>query len=754
MTINQVSRAARVFGLALVVLLSACADEDRGDALSPTARAEASLALKVSDLNARVGDRIVVAIEATSSEGLAGIQGTLRFDPARLRFVGQIPQPGTIVIINESRLAQGDVRLVAMSPTVLGERAALFAFDVLAVSYTSGIGFNPEVIADVKTNELRSLAVRDVGLSGALPSGAEAVRWSYLDWAMFLDPNVGEEVAGIKANIGGLPTEGTLYGDATLAGGINVSDFADVGNTAVGNREVIIGTTTVDRVTAANVRPLAAGACQVGFSGPDCSSRVINVTDAIAIGQEAVGTNVPVVGDPIPLPKANYVSGDTVAFPAQTITGATRRFDRDSLYRLQGIVVVGQENVAAGACVSGELLIEPGTRIVGDSISMLVITRCGRIIADGTPTQPITFTCTGNSAGPAGIGPGCWGGLFVSGNAVTNEQDIVTLPQPLGPAPQLTPRNPVGGQFQRRGFGGTASHGGGNDADSSGVIRYVRFLYGGDNFGNLRFSNLTIASCGSGTVLSHIQVHSGEDDGIEFIGGRCNLKYLYATANHDDQFDYSFGYDGDVQFLVLQHARVGISDGDRQFEVDNTETATTYNNLPRTSPQIFNVTMVGGDGAFTGINPGTSHVNYRRGAGGTISNGLIVGGDVAFIVDNAQTCPANSGWNWNTTVVLGVDTLVKNNAACTPSPVQVGVNVDTAAYVAQLKAPFDALLPDFRPVGNGITSTLLTPATPPSGGFFDTSATYFGAVRPQGLNPAEVPWYAGWTVPWRSPTLR
>lgn len=623
MTRKQICNATHGLALAALVAVSACADDESLDTLSPRAQSDASLSIQLSDLNAGVGDRITLALEAESVFELAGVQGFLRFDPERLSFAGQIPESGVMVVINESEIERGEIRLGAVAPEGFGKRVALFAFDVRAAGYPGGIGFDVEVVGTVNAEAIGAAIARDVGLDATLPPAAEPVTWTYRDWAAFLDPSLEESDLKV-ALIPGLPDEGTRYGDANLNGAINVLDAADVNNTAVGNREVIIGTDApaVDRVTAANVRPLAVGGCAVGHAGADCSVRVINVLDAVAVAQEATFINVPVVGDVIPLSKGSYAGGETVSLPAQTITG-TRTFHRDTLYVLQGILRVGNE---AGA--AGQLVVQPGTRVEGEVESAIYVTRNGRLIADGTPTEPITFTCSGPKS------PACWGGVFIAGNAVVNEQDPA-----VGPAPAIPGRNPVGGQNQRQGEGGAVNFGGGNDADSSGVIRYARFMYGGreltpDN----ELNNLTIAGCGSRTVLSHIQVHGGSDDGLEFFGGRCSIKYLYATANDDDQFDYSFGYDGDVQFLLIQNLRVATNAGDKAFEVDNTETPATYNNTPRTSPQIFNMTSAGGN-----LGPGSTHINYRRGAGGTLRNMLLIRGATAFLIDDSQTCPAKIG---------------------------------------------------------------------------------------------------------------
>ncbi|MGH7575128.1 MAG: cohesin domain-containing protein, partial [Longimicrobiales bacterium] len=665
---RQIERSTRGLALAVLVAVGACADDESGDTLSPDMQADASLSIEVSDLNAGVGDRITLALDGESVFQLGGVQGYLRFDPDRLSFAGQLPEDGVMVIINESEAERGEIRLAAAAPNGFGDHVALFAFEVRAAGYSGGIGFEPEVVGTLNWEEIGVTVARDVGLDAGLPVAAEPVRWTYRDWAMFYDPSLEEsDLEDRVARIPGLPDEGTVYGDANLNGTLNVLDFADAGNTAVGNREVLIGTDApeVDRVTAANVRPLAAGSCEIGHSGADCAVRVVNVLDAGAIGQGVFDPEVPVVGDAIPLPKGSFAVGETVFIGADTIAG-TRVFHRDTLYVLEGILWVGDD-----AGDSGELVVQPGTRVEGDTTSAIFVTRNGRLIADGTPTEPITFTCNSTPKFPS-----CWGGVFIAGNAVVNEQDADVEES----APVIPGRNPAGGQNQRRGEGsaetGEIFFGGGNDADSSGVIRYARFMYGGRQVAtDSELNNLTIGGCGSGTVLSHIQVHAGTDDGLEFFGGRCNVKYLYATANDDDQFDYSFGYDGDVQFLAIQNGRVVAGGpGDKTFEVDNTETPATYNNEPRTNPQVYNVTaaVAANDNVHT-------HIHYRRGAGGTLRNFLLIGGALGFLIDNpAATC---GNLSIDNVALLGVDTTI--NEACAPSV--LGPNVVELAYTGQLK---------------------------------------------------------------------
>lgn len=78
------------------------------------------------------------------------------------------------------------------------------------------------------------------------------------------------------------------------------------------------------------------------------------------------------------------------------------------LYGLDGYVFVDS---------LGVLEIEPGTVIVGDTVgqnSALCVNRGGKIIAQGTPENPIVFT----SSAPAGQRrPGDWGGVLLCGLA-------------------------------------------------------------------------------------------------------------------------------------------------------------------------------------------------------------------------------------------------------------------------------------------------------------------------------------------------
>src|SRR5262245_35037092 len=135
----------------LVALLMAVAAGCRSDVLtrgldapSPDARRVVNTRLEVSSLDAQVGERILVVVGLTQSSSLdrvAGVQGTIRFDPTRIQFLGQTPAPPTLVMVSDARATQGLLRVLSVNARGLPERMALVAFQVMAPGYLSGFRF-------------------------------------------------------------------------------------------------------------------------------------------------------------------------------------------------------------------------------------------------------------------------------------------------------------------------------------------------------------------------------------------------------------------------------------------------------------------------------------------------------------------------------------------------------------------------------------------------------------------------------------
>lgn len=248
------------------------------------------------------------------------------------------------------------------------------------------------------------------------------------------------------------------------------------------------------------------------------------------------------------------------------ITG-TRNLSNDTIYRLDGFVYV--DSLAT-------LNIEQGTIIRGikDSKGSLIVTRGGKINANGTKENPVVFT-SDQAAGSRATGD--WGGIIILGSA---------------------PINVAGGQGVIEGgvnnANGDGQYGGVDVADNSGILKYVRIEYPGIAFSaNNEINGLTMGGVGSATTIENVQVSFSGDDSFEWFGGTVNGKYLIANKGLDDDFDTDFGFQGKIQFgVIVRDSLVADAAGDSNgFESDND--ATGSNNGPKTAPVFSNITVVG-----------------------------------------------------------------------------------------------------------------------------------------------------------------
>lgn len=293
------------------------------------------------------------------------------------------------------------------------------------------------------------------------------------------------------------------------------------------------------------------------------------------------------------VPGAVFAADITVNANITTNTTWTK----DNTYILDGRVFVTN---------SATLTIQPGTVIKGrvraaQDASALVIARGARIMADGTAAEPIIFTAQAdNLNGNLGQSDrGLWGGVVILGRARTNtasgQGNIEGIPttEPLGI------------------YGGT------DDADNSGVFRYVSIRHAGSLLGpNNELNGLTMGAVGTGTTIEYVEVFANADDGFEWFGGTVNCRYLVSAFNDDDGFDWDEGYRGKLQFLFLiQDPAVG----NQAFESDGG--TTPEDGQPYALPVIYNVTAIG-SGA-TGANALSLGPIFRDNTGGRIFNSIF-----------------------------------------------------------------------------------------------------------------------------------
>ena len=274
-------------------------------------------------------------------------------------------------------------------------------------------------------------------------------------------------------------------------------------------------------------------------------------------------------------------------------------FTNDAHWLIKGRTAVGEDNAN-----NATLYVQRGTTIFGEQgDDFLVVRRGSQIEATGTATLPITFTSVQDMTGQE-TSIGQWGGLVLLGNAPTNlcntGDDAATSESELANCGVSAE-------------GDAGLYGGNQPDDSSGTLRYVivkhagRALSAGDELNGISF-----AGVGSGTEVDFIQIHQNLDDGVEFFGGTVNVSHLVLTAIGDDSLDWSFGWTGNAQYVVIKQDSAG---GDNAFEADNNEDNPSW--TPLTTPTVSNVTILGADG--------TNGVRLRNGTAGTIKNLVITG---------------------------------------------------------------------------------------------------------------------------------
>ena len=379
----------------------------------------------------------------------------------------------------------------------------------------------------------------------------------------------------------------------------------------------------------------------------------------------------------------------------------------DCEYRLKEVVYI--ENGAT-------LTVAAGTLVTGESGAALIATRGARLESRGTEFDPVVFT----SAQPEGMRlSGDWGGVALLGRATVNEPNAVLE--------GLTDE-------ARAGYGGM------DDSWSCGVLEYTRIEFAGfaldlDN----ELNGLTLGGCGSGTLIDHVQVHLGKDDGIEVFGGTVNLKYAVVTQADDDSLDWDRGWRGKVQFLaILQDAN-----GDNGLECDNWKDDNDA--TPLSQPTIYNATVLGGGVAPRGA-------TFKEGTAGTVNNAIFMGHavesvdirscntamycmDDSMLVSNSMFFDTANGHYFPT---LADEMSMDDDDDCgfdEDAHFRDPVYDNQFDVDPEIMTPYDVEAPSWVPsmavAGLG--------DTPPGDGFFLETATYPGAFAP-GL--------AAWTENW------
>ena len=403
------------------------------------------------------------------------------------------------------------------------------------------------------------------------------------------------------------------------------------------------------------------------------------------------------------------------------------------------------------------LTIAPGTVIKGAITGVnvpqnsLIITRGGKLIADGTQTCPIVFTSANdplNGTYPVGT-RGDWGGVQILGRA-----QLARIGSTFGTTTTTNGEWVMEGlnNDSRSIFGGGTSP---INNDNSGILRYVSIRHaGGATAANTELNGLSLGAVGSGTIIENVEVVANDDDGIEWWGGTVNGKYLSNLFVNDDGFDIDLDFDGKLQFLFGLKAPASIySGGESGFEWDGDEGTSTwfggYSSAVstwRSHPVVYNATIIGNGSTVsatgTGFTTGNPFgVSFKSKAEGEIYNSIFTGFNAAF---NMQAGTDSSKLLYDQNLIkIGCNHVIPNSKGISATAANVTFTgadsvrffgTDQNASVASI-AGFDASFA-INGTTNQVTdnidvvpgSNIATTCTPPADGFF-TPANYRGAFE-------------------------
>jgi hypothetical protein len=443
---------------------------------------------------------------------------------------------------------------------------------------------------------------------------------------------------------------------------------------------------------------------------------------------------------------------DADALTGTNITPGTAVINNDitanrTLYAETTYTISGFVKVADGAT----LTIRPGTRILGDFNALgssLFVLRGGKIEASGTADQPIVFT----SSRPAGQRQaGDWGGLIIVGRGVLSRGD-----------PTILEGTGVGSGNPSVNYAG-----GSDNADNSGILRYVRVEFAGyATAQDQELNSFTFAAVGSGTTANNLQSLQGLDDSFEWFGGAVNHQYLVSYESGDDHFDASEGYAGRVQYAIayqtglLTNIRSGAGNpssdpqGVENDGCNGSNCNAGHRSTPATDPMFANLTLVG-PGTGTGVDGTSGGVGavLRRGTAGYYVNSIVARWPkLAFAVRDSVT---GARINEGTLVIRGMY-LTQNGGVFETGSQRFSVdaaanNIESNSGTA---ASIFAALPGGQP--NSETEldwSLVAGAGPRTGGTgtfsgslatkaagLVTGTTFRGAWDPNGPK-----WWQGWT---------
>ena len=220
-----------------------------------------------------------------------------------------------------------------------------------------------------------------------------------------------------------------------------------------------------------------------------------------------------------------------------------------------------------------------GTEVIatkGGAEINIVVEKGGKIMVEGTASQPVVFSSVDGA-------PGDWGGLTILGQGISS--------------------GGVDVKFEVGGY----PYGGTNAADNSGSIEYLVVKGTGAQIDSESQTNgISFCAVGSGTTVNNIAIINGDDDGVEFYGGAVSATNVYLENNSDDSVDWTENWKGGIENVYVVHDNQGFS---TVFEGDKENGNPTFTNVTA-------ISSVGGRA-----------LQFKKASGATINNLYLEGYD-------------------------------------------------------------------------------------------------------------------------------
>lgn len=253
------------------------------------------------------------------------------------------------------------------------------------------------------------------------------------------------------------------------------------------------------------------------------------------------------------------------------------------------------------------LAIPAGTVIKADSGigAYIAVAQGGQLLVSGQPDNPVIITS--GSDNPA---PGDWGGIVVCGKAPINTNTIG--------------RSDIIDIF----YGGSGAN------DTSGVFNYLRIEYAGAQVNEQKFAAIAFYGVGSVTTITRLQSYESLGNGIRFIGGTVNTKWVAATNSGENGIAMTNDWSGMGDFWHLSgNSKTGIkitsnSENLSEIAVDS------ISNISIIGPLVEGgIDYTSGNGKYTFTNLYTSNLSTGIKVDNTVTSNIDLGN---FRVDTVE----------------------------------------------------------------------------------------------------------------------